>query len=429
MDLEKEVVALRGELSTKQAEEARLRAEADKMVESMRAEGVNPLASEHFEKVDQAYAAADKVRDEVAEIQTRVARALQIVGEKADEKKETIETREARSIADALIRSDEYQRLRQSGRLDRPNTHISTDPVEVATRDDLMEGLRARTITNATPGGGGLVWSDRLAMIVGIPQRKVRLLDAITVGETDSDTIEWVVQTVHSDNAYEADYGTDAGEADYQWNKVSTTVKRVPHFAATTRGVLADAGQLRTLLGSNLVNGVLRRIESQVANGDGQGDNLKGFLHADYSITGDAQGVDDTRWDAVHKAITRIRLQANDSDELEPGHVLIHPVDYEKVVLEKESSGSANYSNSRGTNEPATIWGLTPIISTLATSGTLVVGDFSKVFLWMREGLTLAFSTEHEDFFRKGLVAAMVESRVATYNVQPKAFTKVTSFT
>lgn len=427
VDLENEIVSLRSELADKTAEATRLRAEADAVVERVRGEGGDPLGKD-FAQVDEAYTRADAARDEVAEVQTRMARALSIVGERADERKDSIETREARTLADAVLRSAEYERLRASGKLDRPGTHISTDPMEIATRDDVMESVRARTITSATPGGGGLVWSDRLSLVVGIGQRKVRLLDAITVGETDSDTIEWAIQTVHSDAAAETAYGTDAPEADYQWDKTQTTVKRVPHFAATTRGVIADAGQLRTLLGSNLVNGTLRRIERQVAYGDGTGENLLGFLDSSVGVGG-ASMSSDSRWDSIHKAITRIRIQNGDSGELEPGHVMLNPVDYEKVVLEKEESGSNNYSNQRGMTEPGSIWGLTPIVTTLAPSGTVIVGDFSQVALWFREGLSLTFSTEHADFFRKGLVAAMVESRVATACLQPLAFSKVTSFT
>lgn len=430
VDLENEIVSLRSELTSKTAEATRLRAEADAVVERVKGEGGDPLGKD-FETVDEAYTRADAARDEVSAVQTRIARALSIVGERADEPKSSVETREARSIADAIIRSAEYQELRASGKLDRSGTHISTDPVEIATRDDVLDSLRARTITNAQPGGGGLIWSDRLNLVVGIGQRKVRLLDAITVGETDSDTVEWAYQTTHSDAAAETAYGTDAPEADYAWDQTSTTVKRIPHFAAMTRGAIADAGQLKTAVGSNLLGGVLRRIENQVAYGDGTGQNLTGFLDSSYSITSTAKGSGNTRWDCIHQAMTRIRIATGDTGgvELEPSHVMLNPVDFELLVLEKAlASGGNDYSNNRGMDEPTTLWGLTPIVTTLAPSGTLVVGDFSQVYLWMREGLTLAFSTEHSDFFRKGLVAAQVEARVATALVQPLAIQKVTSF-
>ena len=116
------------------------------------------------------------------------------------------------------------------------------------------------------------------------------------------------------------------------------------------------------------------------------------------------------------------------SDELEPNTIVLNPIDFENIVLEKESSGSARYSNDRGGDEPSTIWGLQPVVTTLATSGTVVVGDFTQQWLWVREGVTVAASTEHSDFFRKGLVALVAESRCGTACIQPLAFQKITGF-
>jgi len=112
----------------------------------------------------------------------------------------------------------------------------------------------------------------------------------------------------------------------------------------------------------------------------------------------------------------------------EPTSIVLSPLDFEAVVLEKASSGSNDYSNDRGITEPATIWGLQPVVTTLASSGTVVIGDFSKQWLWVREGVTVAASTEHSDFFRKGLVALVAESRCGTATIQPLAFQQITGF-
>ncbi len=423
IELEKEITSLRSELSAKKADEAKLRAAADKLVSDMRDSDANPLDRDNFEKVDAAYREADDAKDSVSEIQTRISRALEIVGERADDTKDSTERREARTMAEAYIRSEAYTQLRESGRLEMATAHINSDPVMVSSREDTMAMLR--TVTNVSGSGGGLIWSDRLGLVVPMPQRKVRLLDVITVGSTDSDTIEWSKETTHSDAAAETAYGTDAPEADYGWTKQVTYVKRIPHFVAATRGALMDAGQLQTLMASNLEGGVRRRIEQQVWNGNGNGENLSGLLNG--AITSTARG-SDSKWDAIHKAITRIRIAAVTSDELEPTSIVLSPLDFEAVVLEKASSGSNDYSNDRGITEPATIWGLQPVVTTLASSGTVVIGDFSKQWLWVREGVTVAASTEHSDFFRKGLVALVAESRCGTATIQPLAFQQITGF-
>lgn len=426
MDMEQEIVGLRRELASKQGEHAQAKAEADAIVARIRESGANPLDKDNFATVDEAYKRADALADEVADVQTRVSRALQIVGEKADAGRDSSERREAQSMAEAFLRSAEYERLRTSGALGHSRSRIGTDPVEVATRDAFVDSLRLRTtVSNAAGSGGGLIWSDRLGLVVTDPQRKVRLLDVMTVGTTDSDTIEWSKETTHTDAAAETEFGTAVPEAAYGYTKQSTTVMRIGHWVPATRGALADAGQLRTLLQGNLEGGVKRRIELQALKGDGTGDNLVGLLDSSNGLTSQARG-SDSYWDAVHKAITRIRVAAVTSDELEPQHILMHPADYETLVLAKDQD--LNYLNRRGAEEVGTVWGLTPVVTTLATSGTVVVGDFSHQYVWMREGISVAASTEHSDFFLKGLVALLAETRAATACTQPKAFQVITSW-
>lgn len=421
MDLEKEIVELRGRIATVSADEARERAAADKLVADLRAAGVNPLIDKDaFEKVDAAYKRADGLRDELNELRDRAARALAIVGQKAGEHRETVEVREARTIADRLLQSEEYRALRESGRLESQRTRIDTAPVEVATRDEFIAGLRMRVVDNSAGSGGGLIWSDRKGIVVPIAERSVRLLDVITIGTTDSDTVEWAVETTNEHAAAETAYGVDAPEASYGWDKRSTTVRRIPHFIAATKGALADGGQLRTLLNTKLAKGVRLRHESQVLKGDGTGDNLEGIL--EYDILEQAVGTD-SRFDAVHKALTKVRVAMEDNAASVIG---LHPYDYERIVLEKDNDG--NYSNRRGAVELSSIWGLTPVVSTLFDEGSPLVGDYSQAMLWVREGISLAMSDSHADFFRKGLVAIVAESRVAFAVLDANAFCVVTGF-
>lgn len=421
MDLEKDIVELRTAFAAAKAEESRLREAADQVVAGVKESGVNPLTdNEAFVRVDEAYKAADAARDTVAQLGLRMNRALAIVGERADERKPSVETREARTVAERLLRSDEYARLRDSGDLQHGGARVQMSPVEVATREEFLDGLRFRTtVDNSSGSGGGVIWSDRLQnLIVAVPQRRVRLLDVIAMGTTDTDTVEWVYESTHTDAAAETAYGTAAPEAAYGWTKTSTTAKRVPHFVPATKGAIADSGQLQTLLTGSLGGGLLRRIETQVYGGNGTGENIKGIT-AYSGISTQAKSTD-TRWDAAHKAITKVRIALED----EPTTIVIHPSDWEDIVLEKDSAG--NYTNGRGAQDITSIWGLTPVVSTLATAGTALIGDFSYATAWMRSGISIAMSDSHSDFFLKGLVAILAEARLAFAVTQEKAFCTLT---
>lgn len=424
MDFTKEIENARKLRADKVAEEARLRAEADTTVERLRGEGVNPLTNaKAFEEVDAAYLRADTVKGEIAGIDAAIAKTLERVGETADLGKGSSQ-REAQDVAMRFIQSAEIAALRESGRLNSSGARVDTAPVEVLTREEFVENVRLRTTVDNTSGsGGGLIWSDRLSAVVGIPLRRVRFLDLISIDTTDSDTIEYARETTHTDAAAGTAFGTALPESAYGFTKDSTTVKRVGHWVPATKGALADAGQLRGILNRNLLGGYGRELERQVWTGSGSGEELLGFLN---NYGGSTQAVGSETYGkytiAFHKALTLIRLQ---EIENEPSAMVIHPAAWEKIVLEQDSQG--NFLLGRNANgDIPSLWGMVPVITTLAASGTAVLGDWSQVVLWVREGVTVSASDSHSDFFLKGLVAVKAEGRNATAVMQKKAFCKVT---
>lgn len=426
---EKEINELRGRIRELSQDEVTKTEAADKVAAEFREKGVNPLVDKDaFEAIDAAYRDRDGVRDEVSELSTRLTRALEIAGAtpsrevRADE--EAREERASRQgLAKRFLDSDEYKELKRSRSLEMASARVNTAPVEVLSRDEAHNMLRQRATVDSTTGsGGGLIWSDRREdMIVQTPVRRIRVLDLITISDTDTDTIEWVEETTMTDAAAETPYGTAAPEAAYGYTKRSAGVERITHHVPALKGTLADGGQLSSLLENRLVRGVRLRLESQAISGDGVGDNLTGV----YNTTGIgsiALGAD-TRWDAVHKAITNIRVNL---EEDEANAVGIHPNDYEQIVLEKDGNG--NYVHGRPAADVATIWGLTPVVSTVFTEGQPLVGNFAELYLFLREGVSVAASDSHSDFFLKGMVAMLAEARAGVAVPQPKAFCEVTGF-
>lgn len=422
---ETEILQIRDALTKVDAEHSVARAAADKVREDMRESGVDfSKDADAFARVDEAYKAADAKRDEAADLRVRQSRLLEILGQRAVETKPTIERTEARTFAQRLMASAEYRHLADAGVLRNGGAKVNMDPVEIATRDELRDGLRRRTTVDNTSGsGGGLIWSDRLEdMLVAKPVRSLSLSDVITVGATDSDTIEWVKETTVTDAVTPTAYGTAAPESAYGYTRQTTTVHRLPHFVPITKGALADGGQLGTLLESRLTRGVRLKVESQALSGDNTGENFEGIATVAGTLT-QARSTD-TRSDAVHKAITKVRINLFS----DPFAIGLHPTDYENLLLEKDANG--NYTNGRPAAESAlaTIWGLHPVISTLFTAGTPWVADFSEAYLWVRSGIEVSISDSHSTFFTQGLIAILAEMRAAFKVVQPLAFCSVTAF-
>jgi HK97 family phage major capsid protein len=73
---------------------------------------------------------------------------------------------------------------------------------------------------------------------------------------------------------------------------------------------------------------------------------------------------------------------------------------------------------------------LTTVVSPVIAQGTALVGDFKTAAkLYLREGLSVTASTEHLDFFTRGMVALLAEMRVGFAVEQPRALCQVLALT
>lgn len=423
--LEADVKDLRAKINTAKTEEAVQRKAADDLVEAKKkagGEGFNILADKDaFEEVDAAYKLADTTKDEIAELTARLTSILgtesaAIVAEAQGDPEKI------RHLAQRFTSSGEYQDLIKSGRLASENARVDIAPVEVMDIDEAMASMAPMQFLAATLDGSPLVPSDRQLMPpIAIPVRGVRLLDLITVGSTESDSVEYTKETTRTDASAGADFGTLLPEAAYAWSVVTANVKRRGHHITATKGNLADQRQMQTLVDGRLVDGVRRDVETQSLAGDGIGQNFPGILTT-AGIGTQALGVD-TVPDAIHKAMTVVRIALEDDITA----IGLHPTDYQTLMLAKGTDGHYLHHQGPQDGTPRMIWGYPAIISTVFTQGTAVAGNWKEAAtLWMRTGITVGASDSHSDYFLKGLVAVAAEVRAAFACTQPKAICQVT---
>lgn len=421
---EAELLKLRTQLKDAKTHAAAERAAADQTVAAMREAGEDLTTAANFDKVDELYKRADSAKDEISGLEARHTRAMEILGGTRAPATRS-EARDAEDMASRFRAGAPMQEILRSGALDGGAPIGQTRATEVKTRDEFVNDLRARTtFDNSSNVGSGLLTPDYTGKMLEQFVRRVRLIDVISVGTTDTDTVDWVQEQARTDNAAETAYGTGVPESAYGFAHVQTTVKRVGHFVPATKGILADAGQTRTLLDSRLMTGLLLRIESQIFSGDGTGQNLLGITHA--SGLGTQALGSDTQLDAVHKAITNVRV--NSIMNIEPTVILIHPTDYEKVMLQKTSQGQYIFANPNAGGSPS-LWGLTPVVTTLVAAGSPWVGDFKDACqAWVRQGVQLSASDSHASYFIQGLVALLAESRLAYATVRGSSICAITGF-
>jgi HK97 family phage major capsid protein len=386
----------------------------------------NATDSDEFKKAEEVhrrYASAAADLKGLEQVRNGVFEMLAIQGEGTMARPESQKQGEFKSLSERALESPEYKGLKDSGALNSDKRSF------VATLAEMSNNEVKALITGLSDTSAGAFIVNQRQGYVEQPKRPATILNLITLGETNVDALEYARQTTFTNVAVETAEATSTTtgtkpEATIAFEKVTETVKTIAHWVPATRRALDDESQLRTIIESQLRYGLEFRLEGQVVNGDATGENLRGINNVSGVLT-QAKGADTTA-DAVHKAITQIRLGF-----IEPNGIAMHPNDWQDVRLLRDGGGSVAGSGAYLYGPPSergatTMWGLNTVVSAAVTEGTGLVGDYTKAILWLREGAQVLATDSHSDFFVKNLVAVLAELRAAFGVVMPQAFCKVT---
>jgi HK97 family phage major capsid protein len=375
------------------------------------------------EQIHKEYAAATSELKQLEQVRNGVFSMLASTGAPAMSNQK-VERNETKALSERALESPEYKGLIDSGAL-----HSDKRSFVATLAEMTLPEVKALITGVSDTSAGAFITNQRLGYVQQ-PRRMSRIVNLITMGETSVDAIEYARQTTFTNVAVEVAEATSTTtgtkpEATIAFEKVTETVKTIAHWIPATRRAIADEAQLRTLIDSQLRYGLEFRLEDQVVNGNGTGENLTGILNTTNILT-QAKGSLSVS-DALHKAITQIRLGF-----VEPNGIAMHPTDWELVRLSRDDAGSIAGTGAYLYGPPSqavepTIWGLPVAVTPAVPDDTALVGDFSKAVLWLREGAQVLATDSHSDFFVKNLVAILAEMRAALGVLLPQAFCKVTS--
>lgn len=304
-----------------------------------------------------------------------------------------------------------------------PNGHVpdrasvKSPGIEVETKT-LLTGV-------SSTSAGALVVNERLSIIdAGTFRRPLTVLDLITRGTTGSDTVEYVRQGTHTNNAAPVAEATATGdgtgakpESAMALSIVTEVVKTIAHWIPATRRALSDAGQLRTLIDDFLRYGLQEELEDQVLNGSGVGENFTGI----YNTTGTTTQAWDTNiLTTTRKARTKVMTTGRGT----PSGYLLHPTDWETIDLLQDNEARYYFGGPSAIGNPR-LWGLPVVESEANAVGFGLVADWRLAVLWDREQAQILVSDSHSDFFIRNLLAILAEMRAAFGVIRPAAFVEI----
>ena len=266
------------------------------------------------------------------------------------------------------------------------------------------------------------------------PNAVIGLFDQI---QTDQNAFVYLEETTFTNNAGEiAESGdiSSANESALAFTERTESIRKIATFLPVTDELLADVAGIQGYVNSRLTTMMTLRMDNQLLNGDGSAPNLTGVLNksgintfAYGSYSGELRKIGQ-----IYQAITEIRKDAF----VEPDAVIMHPSDWYDIVTTTssvETSGSRNplfvVAGGFGADVAPTIWGLKVVPSTAIAEGTMLVGKFGggdAAQIVSRQGVDLAVSDSHSDFFAKNQLAIRLTMRMGFVVYKPTAFCSIT---
>lgn len=264
------------------------------------------------------------------------------------------------------------------------------------------------------------------------PNAVINLFDVIN---TDQNAFSYLEETTFTNNAAEAAEGSAVGEAALAFTERTESIRKMGVFIPVTDELLADEAGIQGYLNSRLQTMIRLRLDSQLLSGDGTAPNIEGLLDAGKSSVGSSDfnsyNGNLGRIGAIYNAITDIRVNGL----TEPDAIIMHPSDWNQIVTsvtDVTTSGANNplfvVAGGFGADAAPTIWGLKVIPTTAISNNTVLVGKFGggeAANVVMRQGIELAVTDSHSDFFIKNQLAIRATMRVGFPVYRQAAFHKI----
>ena len=267
------------------------------------------------------------------------------------------------------------------------------------------------------------------------PNAVIGLFDQIS---TDQNAFVYLEETTFTNNAGEiAEAGdiSSANESALAFTERTESIRKIATFLPVTDELLADVSGIQGYVNSRLSTMMKLRMDNQLINGNGSAPNLTGVLNksgintfAYGSYSGELRKIGQ-----IYQAITEIRKDAF----VEPDAIVMHPSDWYDIVTtvsSVETSGSRNplfvVAGGFGADAAPRIWGLKVVASTAIAEGTMLVGKFGggdAAQIVSRQGVDLAVSDSHSDFFAKNQLAIRLTMRMGFVVYKPTAFCSITA--
>lgn len=276
-------------------------------------------------------------------------------------------------------------------------------------------------IKNTLTGSDTNVAPDRKPGIVRGAIAPLTLQDFLTTLPTNSNAIEFTKENAFANNAAEAAEGAAKAESALTWTLVNMPISTVAHWIKISRQLAADNAALAAYVDTRMRYGVNRKVETQLAAGDGTAPNISGIMDSgNYT----AHGIANAALGSTLKKLVLIRTIMGTLEAAGdmPDAILLNPADWATIETELFTTASGQVRVNVNAQGNATLFGV-PVIRTVGlTADTFAVGNFAQACtVYEREGVVMDMSDSDSDNFTKNLITIRAERRLALATERPAA--------
>jgi HK97 family phage major capsid protein len=276
--------------------------------------------------------------------------------------------------------------------------------------------IEKKVITSAGNSGGSLIRPDRDEEVITLARQAPKIRDLLGQAETTSNAVQVMRESVVTNNATVVPELGLKPESNIVYELMTVGVKTIATTLPTSRQVMDDAPQLRSLIDETLRAQIEEEIDLQLLLGSGVGENILGLVPSATEFAAPFTIAGATRADILLQAIAQVEL-AN----LPATGIVLNSGDWASMMALKDSSGAYLGGGPWGIQKPR-MWGLPVVATTVMPSGTFLVGNFNRAArVYDRMSTEVLISQDHADFFVFNKLMLRAESRLGMAVLRPQA--------
>lgn len=356
----------------------------------------------------------DSIESKIAEFAAKAKAETEAVGKVAHDTAAAIEGLgiKQRELADEILQ------LKQRGALQVENKQAEGWGEQLIKSDaykNFVTGSAQKAryeVKNTLTGSDANVAPDRKPGIVPGAFQMLTMESLFPSLPTSSNAIEFTKEASFTNSAAEAAEGAAKAESALTWSLVNMPVSTVAHWIKISRQLAMDNAALAAYVETRMRYGVNRRVETQLAVGNGTAPNISGvFDTGNYTAHGylpGALGSTLPKLVLIRKVIADLM-----SAGYSPDAILLNPADWATIETEllTVQAGKIPFDYNNG---QARLWGLPVVQSVGVTADTFAVGAFGQAgTIHNREGVVVEMSDSDGDNFTKNLITLRAERRLA----------------